>query len=388
MQNQDTFYPMSYEMKSVSGGYTITSGTNSTHRRRYFAYTGFSTPVGRKFVDATSGTYGKAEYHFPQGEMNFYSRSTGSPSWTDHTRFSGALGGSYGTRLFSSFSSGYDSNIYNDALGKFYDRVKLTESNLALTIGEARESGRMLKVGKSIAEVLTIARRAKNQFLRNPSKSLSQIWLSYKYGWQPLLTDVYNYLNWTYTSFNEGIPVSAKRNVKRKIFDSLGSANSAQGMSVVTGLIQNQAEIKCWIGLADTDAYNLSRITSLSPLSIAWELVPLSFVADWFVDIGGYLALQEAALGAGVSFKRGYTTEVSYHNLVDTHYQDYPTSSGGQDYWTVGSRKSMWIQALKRRDRLYSLPFPRTPVLKVNLGSSRIISSAALLRVILLGKVR
>jgi hypothetical protein len=58
----------------------------------------------------------------------------------------------------------------------------------------------------------------------------------------------------------------------------------------------------------------LSRFAS-SPASLAWELVPFSFVADWFVDLRGILRLLDSAMGFTpydiVSFTRSYSYAVS-----------------------------------------------------------------------------
>lgn len=386
MKSNHPYYPSYWSYRNLyPTQYTIAEGLTSGHGF-YFVVTGFDKPVGRRYIDPTAGTYEKQVYQYPQGyEDNISTDFLGG--MTGHTRIEGGMSNAYGTRLFGTpFNSwnDYDSSVYNRALSKLYENVKLSESNLALTIGEAKESGKMLQVGKSMADVLTLARRAKSEFLRNPSKSLSKIWLSYKYGWQPLYTDVYNYLNWAYTAFNEGVPVVGRSRRVEKVFDQSGTKSVGSGLSVISGQREYKAEIKCWIGLADTDTYNLSRITSLNPLSIAWELVPLSFVVDWFYDVGGYLQNMEAALGAGVSFKRGYETEVSYINLEDNCYLDL-TEPG---FIKKGYRQSKWVRAKKRRDRLLSLPFPRAPSLNLKLGASRILSAAALIRVILLGKAR
>lgn len=371
--------------------YIISEGWIPAQSGDYFNVSGFQTPVGRKFVDATAGEYDKQLYEYSDGYDDSKSFNL-SDQLTGHTRLEGALNAAgYGTRLINySYpnASQYSDEVYNKALTKLYENVRLSESNLALSIGEARESGRLLKVGKSLSDIVVMARRAKRQVLLNPSKTLSELWLSWKYGWQPLYSDVYNYLHWAYTSFNEGIPVVGRSRQTRTVSDNLGSLTAPLGLSMISGKVEHKAEIKCLIGLADNDTYNLSRITSLNPLSIVWELIPLSFVADWFYDVGGYLQNMEAALGAGVTFKRGYTSEVAYHDLEDHVIREATEPSGYGYFVNNRSYKCKWLRARKRRNQLLALPFPRAPTLKVNLGSQRIMSAAALIRVILLGRAR
>lgn len=357
----------------------------------YFNHTGFVTPSGRKFIDATSGEYMKYSRKRVNGLLTSISRRTGSNVIEDIVLTDGSLGPAGapdGTYTPVIDATNYSDAAYNKALTKLYDNIKLTESNLALTLGEAREASRMLQVGKSISEVLTIARRAKREFLSNPSKSLSKVWLSYQLGWKPLLNDIYNYLHWRYAAFDEGIPIRGRSNIVTKINIRTGQVKTYPGLIMTTGQSTEKAEIKVWAGIANTTAYNASRITSFNPLSLAWELLPLSFVCDWFYDIGGWLQNMESACGAGLTFKRGFVTEVVHVDWSENRIMDTIDQSGGWDYINWAKTNTHFLRAIKRRQVLSGFPFPRAPVFKAKLGSGQLITAAALLRVILLGKVR
>lgn len=358
-----------------------------------FWVSGFDTPIGRKFVDATPGEYVKSHWNYLYGtrerrELGVSGDLQSLQEFRGDLSIIGHGGGLIYTQAFLDTYGSYDNERYNRAIEKLYDGIRQTETNLALTIGEARESGKMLQVGKSVYQVLTLARRAKRDFLRNPSKKLSEIWLGYKLGWMPLLTDIHNYLKWSYTSFDEGVPVVGRSRVTQSIVQQQGTISSPEGGSRATGHAEHKCEVKCWVGLSNTEAYNLSRVTSLNPLAIAWELVPLSFVVDWFYNIGGWLQNMESALGAGVTFKRGYYTEVAYFNAKENWTIDYTWSTWPGTTRMLGSAVGSRIVARKRRFKLSALPFPRAPTLRLKLGGSQLITAAALLRVILLGKVR
>jgi hypothetical protein len=96
----------------------------------------------------------------------------------------------------------------------------------------------------------------------------------------------------------------------------------------------------------------------------------------------------EAALGAGITFKRGYVTEVVFTNLKEERFYAVSEPNGLDISHTDGSYEAFARRAIKRRQVLSGLPFPRAPTLKLSLGSQRIISAAALIRTILLGKAR
>jgi hypothetical protein len=295
----------------VSGATTVTQQkyTGQQNGQREFSFTGFGSSGKPPYKVPTAGTY----------LLRKYSGKTGRKStvdWTWNPKIVREDEGSIaGNGSWADKESSFDGTVYNRAITKLYENIRQSESNLALTIGEARETGRMLQVGRSLAEIVSTARRAKRQFLMNPSKTLSSVWLSYQYGWRPLFMDIYGYLNWTYSLLNEGIPVIGRATRKENANIIQSWSNPYPGVGTTTGVRLWRCEAKCWVGVSDSAWFNLARITSLNPLSIAWELVPLSFVADWFYDVGGYLQNMEASLGTGVSFKRGYVTQLYYHNL-------------------------------------------------------------------------
>lgn len=60
------------------------------------------------------------------------------------------------------------------------------------------------------------------------------------------------------------------------------------------------AEVSCPI------AFAMDQVGLINPLSVAWELVPFSFVVDWFLPIGTYIS--SLSDFAGVKFTQSYLT--------------------------------------------------------------------------------
>lgn len=76
------------------------------------------------------------------------------------------------------------------------------------------------------------------------------------------------------------------------------------------------------------------RLGLKDPLSIAWELVPYSFVADWFIPIGAWLqarGLQQAVKGTFVSSltekfeQRGASSAAANFELIGASAWRYST---------------------------------------------------------------
>jgi hypothetical protein len=123
-------------------------------------------------------------------------------------------------------------------------------------------------------------------------------------------------------------------------------------------------------------------------VSLAWELIPYSFVVDWFVDVGSYLRNLETALLYRKFVTSGYVSELYA-------FEGSEVGINKANGYAIGSGKSNenWARFLNvkakirrvqfARTKLSSYPLPRLPTFKVALGSQRLFSAAALLRQLL-----
>jgi len=363
--------------------------------RYQFSFTGFASTGKPPYKNKVSpGTYSKTSYYRPKGyKKQAIKNQYGTPiQTTDESgqhAFWTMLGSGSGLPAMA-----FDPTVRNDAMSDFYEQVRQAESNIALTLGEARESSKMIKAFSSLDKIISLARRARRTVTRNPSLLISNVWLSMKYGWLPLYNDVWNYLNWQYWTWSSGAPIVGR---SRRVTNTLVNGYFPGLVSVSRGRVRGKTIHKCEIGgrvgVQNSDLYNLTRVTSLNPLSIAWELTPFSFVVDWFIDVGGYLQNLEASLGTGLTFYGGYETQVVYQ-VADAQASGkwtdlwlnppYNTEQGtGEEFYAEGH-----VKAVKSRVLLTSFPRPTIPTLKVNMGTQRIMSGASLLRTVLLGRVR
>lgn len=122
-------------------------------------------------------------------------------------------------------------------------------------------------------------------------------WLELQYGWKPLLSDVYGAADalskrpagdWRITvKATETEKVDVTRVIPLNYADSsVCRAEGLKGAFVrIDALPQNAATIA------------LSSLGVTNPLEVAWELVPFSFVVDWFLPVGDYLQSLDALLG-------------------------------------------------------------------------------------------
>ena len=71
----------------------------------------------------------------------------------------------------------------------------------------------------------------------------------------------------------------------------------------------------------------MSRFAS-SPASLAWELVPFSFVVDWFVDLRSTLNTLDSALGSSPYAVESFTRSFSYGLAEDHFIETYSPCNG------------------------------------------------------------
>lgn len=122
---------------------------------------------------------------------------------------------------------------------------------------------------------------------------LSELWLGYRYGIMPLYYDVRGLLEYLGISRSEYLTV---RSSSKQMTDC-----------TLVGLdsFKFEVEERCFIkNRLDLESTKMDQFLRQDLTVTAWELVPLSFVIDWFVTVGDFLAslrspqasVQEAAM--------------------------------------------------------------------------------------------
>lgn len=225
-----------------------------------------------------------------------------------------------------------DSANESKLIGKLWEKASGSSFNLLTTIGEFGETWAMLV--KSITTLLKVAIAFKkfdfvevfrlltidNNRGSRPSLSPTDIarlsiysvtdaWLAFRFGWQPLLHDIISLqeklvfistqsdvrkFRVRTSSISETKTNVPHQSVEGVSFDSVTRVTSYQLIGYLNG------------NLGFIDLFQLD-----SGASLAWELLPFSFVIDWFVQIGDRIANYEHSQklhGTFVYTKTTYTT--------------------------------------------------------------------------------
>lgn len=259
--------------------------------------------------------------------------------------------------------------LYNQALSRVYEKIR-GSLDLSIDIAESDQTRKMFKA---------LAKWERYLGKWNPRRWANE-WLEYQYGWRPLLSDCYDAAH------------ELRRKVEKHEMVITGAAKEKLQSLVLTQLVVNTNlkipyEVKGVAGCKFKLSYSpksvdLARWTSLNPISIAWELMPYSFVVDWFIDIGGALRSYESAVLYN-SYVKGYVDEL-FAVDVKTKYNllwGQPATEV-YEYSASARRKNVQFQ----RSVLNSAPTPRMPQWNVSMGWQRWVSAWALSSQILLGR--
>jgi len=226
------------------------------------------------------------------------------------------------------------------------------------------------KQWKQAAEIIRYA----NIFDKSVQRRLADIWLEFSYGWKPLASDLYEAQLLAHQALSKPLPVMARGNGSSsgdRTFDLRGGEAKATSHYKSTHRTYLEANV------TNPYLHTLSSAGLINPLSIAWEVVPFSFVVDWFIPVGA--TLQAITAGVGLSLNKGYTSshetwQTSVRQVVHDH-------APGEDYWaymTSGNLQETGFQF--RRQCHASFPSPRLYADVTPYSTPRALNALALLR--------
>lgn len=166
-------------------------------------------------------------------------------------------------------------------------------------------SGELFSVLRSLSsrysrfDLRTAASLSPARLLKNPSRILRKLggdWLAYRYGLMPL---VYSYRDIVKTT-NRGVDVRGRKTAivnARSTGVSLPPSSATYKWTEEVGTIQVSAN-----SFQHFSTASLAQLSGLgfNPLVTAWELIPYSFVVDWFVNMGDYIARKTSQSFSGM----------------------------------------------------------------------------------------
>ncbi len=255
-------------------------------------------------------------------------------------------------------------------VGNALGELKTTVDQLANTAIRGAHFIRAIKRRrwKQAADILGIPRPQSIKLFRG--KPQADIWLEYVYGWRPLAQTMYD-IHDTFAAAVNRVSNLVEGNGSRTVagehdfqYDSKHWKGSWVG------------QVRCTLKASVTNP-QLSLINQLgltNPVGIAWELVPFSFVVDWFLPVGNTLSACTA--GLGLTWHGGRITKRMYKALSVSHNTGYITP------WTDcvdgGNYRERSFEF--QRVALTGMPYARFYADTTPLSTPRAVNALALIR--------
>lgn len=307
---------------------------------------------------------------------------------------------SYNLGLLVGFTSphypGIPGDPRNEAVTKALNKIADQKINLGENLATFRQTlgmftGRALKLSqmlhsgfrnKSLRPYFRKTARSINRD-RSSANTAAGLYLEYVYGLKPLMDDVYT-----------GYKLLQDAGIAPMYLSGEGSASrsavlkpythSAQVIVRTGGLAGVKVKCKLYAELdPNTSALRtLNQFGLLNPLGLAWDLVPFSFVVDWFLPIGPVLYALTAP--AGLKF-RGGSISARTSQLNSFKLQ---ASFVGQ---SNASRQAAHVDVIYEgfeRQALTSWPLPGYWIVEDPFSGDRPLKAAALSIQALHGKAR
>lgn len=305
-----------------------------------------------------------------------------------------------------SFDSGLTSRAELDALLKLKDQhvnlsvafaeraataetIAQTATTLATAISRIRKldvSG--AKKALRLSSLLTKRERKILKSSKSSAKKASNLWLGLQYGWMPLLQDVQGSAE-QLASQDAAVPDRYRATVKGKRTSKengkpvfVGTPTGTQSLRFDVYRYQRGsmgATVRLDFYLENPALARASQLGITNPLSVAWELVPFSFVADWMYPIGDYVNAIDSTLGW--TFRGGSRTE-RIEQITHTTATFNPGLSAVQGYTSgVLSGHGTYYRKVLNRTVYTSPPVPSLYRPKIpDFGGRRMMNALALLR--------
>lgn len=268
-------------------------------------------------------------------------------------------------------------SVYNGALEKLYGKIR-GDLDLSIDAFQARQTARQFKAGDLVANFARDLKKNPgwNPLLRKSvaiGKLLGSARLAWVYGWKPLVSDYYGVLDESLRDYiNHFQTFKASSGYSETVVVPGRVINEDLNLAPFNLLYKYQVTISVKL---DTSAIaGLSHWTSLNPASIAWELLPFSFVIDWFIDVGTTLRSVESALLYNKAFKDGYVSQITTASGVSRG------GKGTKDGYTFKVTGSFaWNYVRFQRSVLTAMPLPKLHIPRPRLGVDRLLNAAGLL---------
>lgn len=252
----------------------------------------------------------------------------------------------YGARRFGTQDT-ITSFDFTDIRNKSYDKLKgkmYDSAQMAVNLLEGRQSlamianraGQLIRFGSRLRK-LDFAGAARELRLAvvprgvSVKKSFANNWLEFHFGWSPLIKDIGTAVDilqsplknqWVRASSSTRgttINLQAPQDLHRSgAFNDWSDVVFYERLTITKAL----AAQGCSVAVSNPNLFLANQLGFVNPFTVIWELIPFSFVWDWFINVEQFLSSGTDFLGLTIqdSWNTKYL-ECLYEYYAYTRYR-------------------------------------------------------------------
>lgn len=269
----------------------------------------------------------------------------------------------------------------------------VTLAEMPKTVRMIADAARTIsRLGKSILQsgnrneifdLITGVKKGNSNRTIQALRGASSRYLEYRYGWRILLLEIQGLL--------KALDADVARNSERRAVARSRHESYRKSEHVETLTYSNAGTDSFLIKAEETIAasayvlykadlnYQPTRDWGIRDLPLAgWELIPFSFIVDWFVPIGNWLEAITPKAGVQV-LAEGITTTIE-RKVTRTHVGWTPATSGTTRFSLSGQTGTVDVYTKRTRSRETTLALDLLlPHVDVNLNVARALDALAIL---------
>lgn len=274
---------------------TVTTSTHY-HDRRVWKQ---AKPIDRPLP--FTGRY--ADLRYALGQQEFFAPLPNAVSWMENN---------------------VPTNLIDAARAKAYEGFRgqiSDQSAMGVFLVELEQAASMIaRRGLQIVELIRAARKAdfgrmnailRRDFKPSTSKGFANIWLEYSFGWSPMIKDIHSAVDVLQNPIKAIMPIGKGTGGQYDHTSTSGSFPNEASRTVWSGKVFSKTGAQ--VTVSNPNLFLANNLGLVNPFTVAWELIPFSFVVDWFIPVENFLSYGSDLYGLSVTnawatlFVRGST---------------------------------------------------------------------------------
>lgn len=274
-------------MVAPTSGPFIKTVTTSTHYHDKRVYKQ-AKPIDRPLPFI--GRY--ADLRYAVGQQQFFAPLANSVSWMENN-------------VPQNYLDAARTGSYESWRGQVSDK-----SAMGVFLVELEKSAAMIaQRGLQIVDLIRAVRKADfgraSAILRRDfqpkgtTKGFANVWLEYSFGWSPMIKDIHSAIDVLQNPIKAILPIGKAVGGMYKNTSTSGSFPNEASRTVWEGTILGKTGAE--VTVSNPNLYLANNLGLVNPFTVAWELIPFSFVVDWFIPVENFLSYGSDLYGLSVT---------------------------------------------------------------------------------------